>query len=163
MGRWPRLSAPMYFLTMFCPRRVFCGLPPRRSDRVSNVLAVDEEVLYGFVSKLAPEANVRFLGCSSPGAVSREHPYLRLLLSVVNCPMYFDEERQGRTTGVVRAIYNCSAIAPLAVQITTGALHFFQHPVHKRQVLIRPLPPVKNLQSPHDLTVGQGMFERLPV
>ena len=115
------------------------------------------------MSELAPEANAQFLGCSSPGAVSCEHPYLRLLPSVVNGPMYFDEVRQGGTTGVIRAIYNWSATTPLTVQITAGALHFFEHPVHKRQVLIRPLPPVQDLQGSHDLTVGQGMFEQLPV
>jgi hypothetical protein len=57
----------------------------------------------------------RFLGCSSPGAASREHPYLRLLLSVVNGHVYFDEERQGRASGVIRAIYNWSATTPLTV------------------------------------------------
>jgi hypothetical protein len=64
----------------------------------------------------------QFLGCSSPGAVSREHPYLRLLLSVVNGPVYFDEERQGRATDVIRAIYNWSAIAPLSLSKQRQAL-----------------------------------------
>jgi hypothetical protein len=59
----------------------------------------------------------------------------------------------------LRAIYSGLAIAPFGIQITAGALHFFQHPVHKRQVLVRPLPPVQNLQGSHDLTVGQGTFE----
>jgi hypothetical protein len=43
----------------------------------------DERVLYGFVSAIAAKLMPQFPG-SSPGAVIREHPYLRLLLSAGN-------------------------------------------------------------------------------
>jgi hypothetical protein len=65
----------------------------------------------------------------------------------------------GRTTGTIWAICSWSVIALLVIQVTAGALHLFQHTVHKRQVLVRPLLPVQNLQGPHDLTMGQGTFE----
>jgi hypothetical protein len=53
-----------------------------------------------------------------------------------------------------------SAIASLAVQkITASDLHLVQQTINERQIFVRPLPPVQNLQNPHDLTVGQGTFE----
>src|SRR5215211_1321034 len=74
-------------------------------------------------------------------------------------------QKWSRLTSSIRGrlLSRGSAISSLPVQLAAGALHLVQQPIHNLQVLVRSLPPVQNLQDPHDLTVVQSMFEGPPV
>src|SRR5215208_543109 len=129
----------IYFLP---PLRLGCFLSHSKNNNRPPPLAAKGSRLRHW---LRPPSKRPSLGAGILAATPRYVGVCPLLCrnTLSKMPPRWQEERQERTTGVTRAIYSWSAIPPLAVQITAGALHLFQHPVHKRQILIRPPPPVR--------------------